>query len=170
MQHRSPRSPRQISSLGLTSIIFVLLGCSSLNSASASTGASIKITAPSNGSVVSGIVTIATQELAPISWMNGFVDQHWFAADGSTKPYSVQWNSTTVPNGKHVLTVVGYNDLNQPLALYSIVVGVVNPTSTPTRTRTPTPTPTATPTPTLIKIIAPVSSSVVSGSVTITTQ
>ena len=125
----------------------MLLGCGSLNAASAATGASIKITSPGSNSVVSGTVTIVTQEQTPISWMNGFVDQHWFVSDGSAKPYSVQWNSKTVSNGKHILSVVGYNDLNQPLAQNSIVVRVANPTPTPAPTPSKTPTPIATVTP-----------------------
>jgi hypothetical protein len=146
----SHRSPRRISVLAIHSVMFVLLGCAGLNPALAKTAASIKITSPARSSVVSGTVTIVTQEEAPISWMNAFVDQQWFVSDGAAKPYSVQWNSTTVPNGQHTLTVIGYNDLNQPLAQYSVVVSVANttrsPSSTPTIAPTPSKTPTATPT------------------------
>ena len=124
--------------------MFVLFGCAGLNSALAKSAASIKITSPTTNSVVANTVTIMTKEQAPISWMNAFVDQQWFVSDGSAKPYSVQWNSTTVPNGKHTLTVIGYNDSNQALAQSSVVVNVANATPTPTIIPTPSTTPTAT--------------------------
>ena len=144
------RSRRRMPLLAINSIMFVLLGCAGLNSALATSGASIKITSPARSSVVSGTVTIVTQEQAPISWMNAFVDQQWFVSDGGAKPYSVQWNSTTVPNGQHTLTVIGYNDANQSIAQYSVIVSVANtihsPSPTPTIVPTPSKTPTATPT------------------------
>src|SRR5205823_6348769 len=67
----------------------------------------VALTAPADGSTVSGAVTVS----ADASDNVGIVGVQ-FIVDGSTNigaedtsgPYSVTWNSTTVPNGNHVLT------------------------------------------------------------------
>jgi Bacterial Ig domain/Protein of unknown function (DUF1565) len=133
------RSRRRIPLSVVHAIVFVLLACAGLNPAVAGTNASINITSPASNSVVSGIVTIKTTEQAPVSWMNAFADQQWFVSDGAAQPYSVQWDSATVLDGQHTLMVIGYNNANQPIAQYSVIVKVANkPTPTPTSTPTPT--------------------------------
>jgi len=91
-----------------------------------------------------------TQETAAVIWINAFADRRWFVSDRTAQPYSVQWDSRTVSNGPHTLTVAGYNHANQIIAQYSVVVRVANNSGTPvpTPTATPTPTPTVDPTPT----------------------
>jgi len=145
--------------------MFVLFGCAGLNSALANAPASITITSPANNSTVSGTITIVTAEKRPIGWMNAFVDNRWFVSDGAAKPYKVPWDSTTVPNGQHKLTVIGYSDTNQPIAQYSVVVDVANtigasptPTGAPTPSKTPTATPTAVPSPTATVAFTPIAS------------
>jgi len=144
------RPQLQIPVLSVSAMVFLLLAADSANPAAA--GAGITITSPASHSTVSGVVTIMTQEQSPISWMNAFADQRWFVSDGSAKPYSVRWDSTKVANGQHSLAVIGYNNSNQAISQYSVIVTVANntsPTPTPTRTPTvkPTPTPTAAATP-----------------------
>ena len=138
----------QITVLKVNVVVLVLLAADSLNPAAAD-AASISITSPANHSTVSGVVTIMTRERAPISWMNAYADRRRFVSDRAAKPYRVRWDSTKVANGPHTLTVRGYNDANQTLAQYSVVVTVANnstppPTPTPAPTIEPTPAPTAT--------------------------
>jgi len=138
--------------------MFVLLGCAGLNSALARSRDAIEITSPYWRSTVSGTVTITTQEQAPVSWMNAFVDHRWFVSDGATQPYSVRWDSTTVPNGQHLLTVIGYDDANQVVSQYSVPVTVANsirPLPTPTIVPTPSKTPIATPIPIATPTVVP---------------
>ena len=54
---------------------------------------SLKITAPANGAIVNGTVTIATAESSNVSWINVFVDNVWVASNSPTalRPYSVSW-------------------------------------------------------------------------------
>jgi hypothetical protein len=141
----------QIPVLTVNAIVFSLLSCGSWNSAMAGSKAKIKITSPAHHSVVSGTVTIMTQEQAPISWMNVYADRQFVVSDGSARPYWVQWDSTRVKNGKHKLTVIGYNDANQLISQHSVVVKVSNqsgPAPSPTPNPGPTPTPVGGPTPT----------------------
>ena len=112
---------------------------------------SLKITAPANGAIVNGTVTIATAESSNVSWINVFVDNVWVASNSPTalRPYSVSWNSTTVQDGKHSVSVAGYSSRNSVIAKTAITVSVLNQqtiaTPSPTPTITPAPTPTPTP-------------------------
>jgi hypothetical protein len=136
----------------MSAIVFVL-AADTVNPAAA--GAGITITSPASNSTVSGVVTIMTQEQAPISWMNAFADQRWFVSDGAARPYSVRWDSTKVANGQHSLSVIGYNNANQAISQYSVTVTVANNVAaTPTPTTRPTPTPTSTIKPTPVPTVA----------------
>jgi len=105
----------------------------------------VKITSPSSGATVSGTVSIAVQYSAPVDWLNFYIDGTWIA---SSPPYTVAWNSTSVANGAHSISVNGYNSSNALVASGAINVTVQNgvaPTPTPTGAPTPTVRPTATP-------------------------
>lgn len=112
----------------------------------------VTISAPANGATVAGTITVATAESASVSWINVFVDNVWVASNPSTAspPYSVTWDSTTVANGPHTVSVDGYSSTNAVIATTSVGISVQNalPTPTPTGTRSPAPTATATPLPT----------------------
>jgi len=112
----------------------------------------VTITAPANSATVAGTLTVATAESASVTWINVFVDNVWVASNPSTAspPYSVTWNSTTVANGPHTVSVDGYSSTNAVIATTSVGISVQNalPTPTPTATRSAAPTATATPLPT----------------------
>jgi hypothetical protein len=135
----------------------------------------VTITSPANGATVSGTVSVAAQYAAPVSWLNFYIDGTWVA---SSPPATLSWNSASVANGSHSVTVNGYNNSNALVATASISVSVQNgvtPTATPTRTptvtvtRTPTPAPTPTPSGS-VKITSPASGATVSGTVSIAVQ
>jgi hypothetical protein len=138
----------------------------------------VKITAPTKGASLSGMVSIVTQVSSAVSWLNIYIDGNYFA---SSPPYTFSWNSTTVPNGPHTISTRAFNSSGAQIGNDLVTVTVSNggptptptPTSTPTSTPTgtPTPTPTATPTPTgAVKITAPANGASVSGTVSILTQ
>ena len=102
----------------------------------------VTITSPTSGSTVSGTVSIAVRYTAPVSWLNFYIDGSWVA---SSPPYTIPWNSTSVGNGAHSISVNGYNSSNALVATAGINVNVQNG-SVPTPTRTPGPTPTIKPT------------------------
>lgn len=94
----------------------------------ASSSAWVKVTAPLSGATVSGVVTIATTESANVSWINIFVDNVWVASNSPTAlpPYSVTWNSATVANGKHSVSVTAYNANNAAIATAANSISVGN--------------------------------------------
>src|SRR5271154_3828059 len=89
---------------------------------------SITITSPANSAAVSGTVTIMTNEGSNVSWISVFADGVWFASNDPTalRPYSVQWDSTAVPNGAHTISVTGYSSSNKVRGSYSILLVVAN--------------------------------------------
>ena len=78
----------------------------------------LKITSPANGATVHGTVTIGTTESTSVSWINVFVDRVWVGSNSPTasRPYSVRWNSATVANGRHTVSVTGYDSSNLAIA------------------------------------------------------
>jgi Bacterial Ig domain len=104
---------------------------------------SVKITSPASGATVSGTVSIVVQYTSPVSWLNFYIDGNWVA---SSPPYTMSWNSTSVANGQHSVTVNGYNSSNALVATTATNLNVQNGSGqTPTPGPTPTTQPTATP-------------------------
>jgi flagellar hook assembly protein FlgD len=137
------------------------------------TSSLVAITAPLNNATVSGTVPITVTKAASVSWENVYIDGSYFA---STPPATFSWDSTTVPDGAHTISVSGFNASGTVLGTASINVTVANGTSsTPTATATAagSPMPTATPTPvsTAVQITAPANGANVAGTaVPITVQ
>lgn len=65
---------------------------------------SITLTAPSNGATISGAVQL-TASTATTSGVRFLIDGQAFGPVVSTAPYSIAWDTTTVPNGTHWLAV-----------------------------------------------------------------
>jgi hypothetical protein len=105
----------------------------------------VTISSPKSGATVSGTVSIAAQYVAPVVWLNFYVDGNWVA---SSPPSAMPWNSTGVANGQHAIAVNGYNSSNALVATAATNVNVQNgsgPTPTPAPTGSGTPKPTASP-------------------------
>ncbi len=85
---------------------------------------SVKITSPANNATVSGTVIVNASVAAKVWWAKLYID----GADGPVSPpYSFSWNSTTVPNGSHTLTVKAFAEFSStPLSTSSINVTVSN--------------------------------------------
>ncbi len=137
----------------------------------------VAIISPLNGATVKGTITVATSEGSDVSWINVFVDGYWMGSNSPTapRPYSVTWNTATVADGKHTLSVIGYSSSNKPFVKTSIGVTVRNLSALSTPTPTATPKPTVAPTPvavaSCISITAPAAGVTISGaSVGITTH
>ena len=126
------------------------------------------ISSPANGQTVSGTITITTSESADVSWINVFVDNVWVASNPSTAipPYRVTWNSTTVADGKHTISVTGYDWNNASIATAAIGITVQNHPLKPTPSSTATPAPPST----YIKITSPISGATVRGTITVATS
>ena len=117
-----------------------------------------KIMSPVDNSVVQNTVIISTAVGSQVQWINLYVDGNYIV---SSPPYNFTWNSTTVANGSHTISIEAFSSSSgsrTEVGSDSVTVDVENgtssstPTPTPT-TKPPTPTPTKmapTPTPTPI--------------------
>jgi len=113
-----------------------------------------KIISPVNNSVVQNTVIISTTVSPKVQWINLYVDGNYIT---SSPPYNFPWDSTTVANGSHTISIEAFSSSSgsrTEVGSDSITVDVKNgtitssPTITATRTPTPIPpTPTGTPTP-----------------------
>ena len=64
-----------------------------------------KILTPTNGSDVSGTVSIQTQVSAQVLWEDLYIDKNYIASF----PSSFSWESTAVANGPHTITIKAFN-------------------------------------------------------------
>ena len=114
-----------------------------------------KIMSPINNSVVQNTVIISTAVSSQVLWINLYVDGNYIT---SSPPYNFTWDSTTIANGSHTISIKAFNyssGSRTQVGSNSITVNVENGAiaSTPTAAATPTPTPLA-PTPTPTPVIA----------------
>jgi hypothetical protein len=130
--------------------------------ASTPTPSVVAITAPTNGTFVSGTVTFTClSSSSQVVYESLFVDSSWLAtspsySDSSGFTYSSAWNSSSATNGSHTLACRGYNSSGSTVGIASVGVVVNNAgitvtaiaTATPVATLTATSTPIATPSPT----------------------
>jgi autotransporter family porin len=139
----------------------------------------VTITSPSAGATVHGTITIATAESSNVGWINVLVDNVWLASNPPTAlpPYSVAWNSTTVADGNHTISVTGYDSRNALIASAAVAVSVLNhpptPTPTPRPSASPTLKPVASPSPSAtayVIVTSPVSGATVHGTITVATS
>jgi hypothetical protein len=86
--------------------------------------ASVTIQSPTSGSTVSGTVAV-TATFGPYSWWGRLlVDGNWIA---NTPPSTFSWDSTSVTNGAHSLTVQSFlRHGSRPVAADTITVTVNN--------------------------------------------
>jgi hypothetical protein len=124
-----------------------------------------RIVHPKGGAIISGATYIQLKARPNIKILSVFIDDQYFT---SGPPYTIPWNSATVTNGRHRITIaaatpaLGSNALspNSQLRLQTVQFTVHNkhllqssptptpdPTATPTPASTPSPKPTPTPTP-----------------------
>ncbi len=106
-----------------------------------------KIMAPVNNSVVQNTVIISTAVSSKAQWINLYVDGNYLV---SSPPYNFTWDSTTVANGSHTVSIQAFSSASgsrTKVGSDSITVDVENGTSTSTPTPTPKVTATLTPTP-----------------------
>jgi hypothetical protein len=125
------------------SYVILLMSNPASASKNKTTQAQVSITSPATGATASGCVPIAAQAGSTVSWVNFYIDNSWIA---SSPPYVEVWNTQTVPNGGHVISVKGFNTSDVLVGTSAVNVTVKNGSSTPTPAATRTPRPSATPT------------------------
>ena len=116
---------------GLGAHVLVLMACLLVGLAT-SASAEVIINSPSNGGTVSGTVTIRAQ-ITNAWWSKLWIDGN----GGSTAAVGLvnfKWDSTSVSNGSHVLTVYAYPSGGPPNATDKITVVVSNSNNSNTNT------------------------------------
>ena|SRR6266849_4105724 len=125
--------------LGVALLTLVVSTCSS---ESGYADPLLTVTAPTDGSTVSGSVMIAMAVSSAIYRTDLYVDGNYLT---SGPPFTTSWDSTSVANGSHTILVNGYSEGGSILpSSSSVTVNVNNEPPTPAPTPTPTPAKTAT--------------------------
>ena len=99
----------------------------------------VTLSSPADGANVSGVVSLVAlaTDNSGIQSVTFQIDQVDISKPVTLPPYSFDWNSTTIPNGAHVLSAIAIDQAgNRSTA--SVHVTVSNPVPTPTPTP-PTP-------------------------------
>ena len=98
---------------------------------------SCHLTAPAAGATVSGTITVSADasSTASVSGVQFKRDSANLGAEDTSPPYSVTWDTRTVPNGTHTLSAVARDPTGNSLAATPITVTVSNapPTTPPGR-------------------------------------
>ncbi len=127
------RVPRTFSSFVLACFILIC-------AAAAAFAGGATIREPANRAVVSGAVPIVLAMAPRVSTASLYIDGTLFASDASS---NLTWNSSTVPNRTHVISVKSFSAQGKLLGSRAVRVSVRNAKPTPTPTITPTPAPTS---------------------------
>jgi predicted amidohydrolase len=125
------------------------------NAASDTTPPTVAISSPTDGSTVSGTVTVAASasDDVGLAGVQFFVDGVMLGAEDTTSPYSVSWDTTTVANGSHTLMAVARDAAGNTAPSSGVMVTVSNAASDTT--------------PPTVAISSPTGGSTVSGTVTV---
>jgi peptidoglycan/xylan/chitin deacetylase (PgdA/CDA1 family) len=101
---------------------------------------SVALTSPANGSTVSGTVDVsANASDASITKVDFLVDGQSVGSDTQT-PFSIAWDSTSVPDGTHTIAVHALDSSGNQVGSDSVTVTVDNSAPPPPDTTPPTST------------------------------
>ena len=92
------------------------------------------ITAPAPNATVSGTVTLTAtaSDNVGVAGVQFLVDNNPVAAEDTTSPYGVSWNTATVANGAHTLTAVARDAAGNTATSAPVAITVANAAATPT--------------------------------------
>ena len=92
------------------------------------TSPTVSVTAPANGSTVSGTVTVSANasDNTGVSGVQFLLDGTNLGAEDTTSPYAVSWNTTTATNGSHTLTARARDAAGNTTTSSSVTVTVSN--------------------------------------------
>ena len=117
---------------------------------------SVSITAPANGTSVSGSVTVSADasDNVGVAGVQFQLDGTNLGAEDASAPYSISWNTTTIANGSHTLTAVARDAAGNIKTSAAVTVTVANSSGGDT-------------TPPTVSMTAPADASTVTGTVTV---
>src|SRR3984893_13338224 len=122
----------------------------------------VQITQPSDSQTVHGSVGIAVWTNNAVLWVNWYVDGNYLSSSpgSSASAWEYNWDSSSVANGSHTISVAGFGSSDNLLAKTSLTVNVANSGSSSSSGGSSG----------LLSIVAPSAGSTVSGSVPFTAQ
>lgn len=95
----------------------------------------VSIFAPTSGTTVSGTaVTVSANASAEVVGVQFKLDGRNLAAEDTSSPYSVTWNTAAVSNGTHTLTATARDAAGNQTISAGIIVTVLNTVAPPPRT------------------------------------
>ena len=96
--------------------------------ASDTTPPTVSMTAPANGTTVSGTVSVSANasDNVGVAGVQFELDGSALGSEVTSAPYSLSWDSTTVPNGSHSLTAVARDAAGNRTTATSVTVTVSN--------------------------------------------
>jgi large repetitive protein len=122
------------------------MGCKFIGLSGKTAAADVQLTAPANGAMVSGTITVSCAASPKVKWINLDVDRRFYASGSAYAPsYSTTWNSKSVADGSHTIQCNGYGANGALVGNPTAHITVSNDVSIPTRTLAPTLTPAPTP-------------------------
>jgi hypothetical protein len=88
----------------------------------------VSLTAPANGSTVTGDVTLSANasDNTGVAGVQFKVDGSNVGSEVTTSPFSVTWDSTAIANGSHTITAVARDGSNNSTTSTSVTVTVAN--------------------------------------------
>lgn len=125
------------------------------NSSGDTTPPSVSMTAPANGTTVSGSVTVAANasDNVGVAGVQFKLDGAKLGAEDTTSPYSISWDTTAATNGSHMLTAVARDAAGNSTTSAPVSVTVSNSSGDTT--------------PPTVAMTGPANGSTVSGSITV---
>jgi len=122
-------------------LLFGLISSNSITQA-----ADLTLTSPANAAHVRGSVSIATRVASVVEWINFYIDGNYLT---SSPPYTISWNSNSVSDGNHTISVNAYDSSDKLVGSASVSVTVNNSSAS------------------VVKLTAPGNRATVSSSVTV---
>jgi Bacterial Ig domain len=104
-------------------IISVLLALLTSRPATAYVKQIIRLTSPADNSTVSGTITIAAAVSTRVVRANFYIDGRYFI---SGPPYLTHWDTTTVVNGGHSISITAFGTNNAAIGSASVTVNIDN--------------------------------------------
>jgi hypothetical protein len=101
------------------------------------TAPTVSVTSPASGASVSGTTTVRADAVdnVDVVGVQFFLDGSPLAAEDTTVPYAVTWNTTTVADGSHTLTAVARDGAGNTATAAPVAVSVSNSAPPPAATR-----------------------------------
>jgi unsaturated chondroitin disaccharide hydrolase len=90
----------------------------------------VSITSPANGATVSGTVTVSASasDNVGVVGVRFKLDGANLGNEDTTAPYNVSWNTTTTPNGSHILTAIARDAAGNKTTSSTITLTISNST------------------------------------------